>query len=157
MTTTPGAVRGILAAGARKHSTPRATAPQRTTTLLTDVRTHPAQMLLPLCLLLFLHFQVHEPFLSPDASLSLSMHFLSWVGSPGMGLRVSGGHGRCRRGGLLRWKDVDVAEHLLLNLRWASGGSRCGLSLLWSYLIAEGSETCCSCMWRCARCDGSCT
>lgn len=35
MTTTPGAVQGILEVGARKHSTRRAMAPQRTTTLST--------------------------------------------------------------------------------------------------------------------------
>lgn len=42
MTTTPGAARGILVVGARKHSTLQATAPRRTTTLSTAVRIHPA-------------------------------------------------------------------------------------------------------------------
>lgn len=41
MTTTPGAAPGILVAGARRRSTPRATAPQRTTTPWTDVRNPP--------------------------------------------------------------------------------------------------------------------
>lgn len=42
MTTTLGAVPGILVAGAKRHSTLQATAPQRTTTPLMDVRIHPA-------------------------------------------------------------------------------------------------------------------
>lgn len=49
MTTTPGAVSGILAAGAKRHSTLQAMAPQCTTTPLMDVRIHP--MHICMCLL----------------------------------------------------------------------------------------------------------
>lgn len=74
MTTTPGAVQGILVVGARKCSTPQATAPQRTTTQLTDVRIHPAQMHLPFCLLFILFLQVHK-LLNAAASLCASLLF----------------------------------------------------------------------------------
>lgn len=51
MTTTPGAVQGILGVGARKHSTLQAMAPRRTTTQSTDVRIHPT----PLRITLFVY------------------------------------------------------------------------------------------------------
>lgn len=49
MTTTPGAVSGILAVGAKRHSTLQAMAPQCTTTPLMDVRIQP--MHICMCLL----------------------------------------------------------------------------------------------------------
>lgn len=117
MTTTPGAVRGILVAGARKCSTPRATAPQRTTTLLTDVRIHPAPVHLPFCLLFIPFLRVHEHrtkplclryYFKPCCLLSLGFE----ARSVRVWMQVREGHGCCRRGGLLGWKDVKIAEQL---------------------------------------------
>lgn len=59
-------------------------------------------------------------------------------------------------GGLLGWKDVEIAEQLLPNLQQASNSSRCGLSLLSGYVITLIQATkrgvfihvC-----RCFRCD----
>lgn len=50
-------------------------------------------------------------------------------------MQVREGHGCCRHGGLLRWKDVRIAAQLLVNLWLAGSGGRCGLSLLLGYLI----------------------
>lgn len=135
MTTTPGAVQGILVVGARKHSTPQAMAPRCTTTQSTDVRIHPtpyaspslspvvsassrtpAPLTVVLCGHVFVPHSVIRAFYEPQSPLSLRLR----VGAVRLRMQVGEGHGCCRRGGLLRWKDVEIAKHLLLNLRWAS-------------------------------------
>lgn len=139
MTTTPGAVRGILVVGARKHSTLQATAPRRTITLSTDVRIHPAPYASPpLSLVLSVSASSRTPapltvflcsraFVPPSVIIYVATRAFyepQYLLSLGFGvravslwMRVREGHGCCRRGGLLRWKDVEIAEQLLPNLR----------------------------------------
>lgn len=136
MTTTPGAVRGILVVGARKHSTLQATAPRRTTTLSTGVRIHPAPTYAspPLSFGFSVSASSRTPaplpcshvFAPPSVIINVATRAFyerQYLLSSGLGVRavrlwmqVREGHGCCRRGGLLRWKDVEIAEQLLLNL-----------------------------------------